>query len=164
MENEKENSIEKLKKRYSELQKKYSLPTFEEMNKNFSIEKADADSERLFREIIHLIAEKFQNYMRFIENLINPANASMFAFTFVKLIDNGKRNTLSEIYKKLSEIEIKLIKIDLNPEESVEAEFIKNSFKLWNEIKKDLYEIIDSAEKNFSAKQNSEENNRGYFG
>ncbi len=159
---EKENSIIKLKKKYSELEKKYSLPKFEEMNREFAIEKSDPDSEILFREIIHLIADKFQNYMRFIENLINPANSSMFAFSLMKVIDNGKRTKLSEIYKKISEMEIKLIKLDLKPDESSEADFIKESHKLWNEIKKDLYEIIESAEENWNTKQ--EENKKGYFG
>ena len=162
--NEKENSVKKLKEKYEIFQKKYSLPEFEEMNKIFAIEKADPDSELLLREIIHFIADKFQNYMRFLENLINPANSSMFAFSLMKLMDNGKRMQLSDIYKKISEIEIKLIKLDLKPDENSEADFIKDSYKLWNEINVELFEIIDSAEKNFSTTQNSEEIKKGYFG
>lgn len=160
----KTDETKKVREKYSELKEKYSFPEYEEMNKAFAIEKADSDSEILMREIIHLIADKFQNYMRFIENLINPANSSIFAFSLVKLIDNGKRTILSEIYKKISEMEIKLIKIDLNPEEKPQAEFINESYKVWNEIRKEMYEIIDSAEKNFSATQKSEENKKGYFG
>jgi len=159
---EKENNLEKVKELYSKFQRKYFLPEFTELNKEFGIEKADNDSEFFLKEIIKFIAEKFQNYMRFLENLINPANASMFAFSLIKITDNGKRAKLSEAYKKISEFEIKLIKLDLKSSEVSEAEFIKESYKIWMEIKKELYDVIDFIEKNFNTKH--EESKKGYFG
>jgi len=159
---EKGNNLEKVKELYSEFQKKYSLPEFTELNKEFGIEKAEDESEFFLKEVIKFIAEKFQNYMRFLENLINPANASMFAFSLIKITDNGKRAKLSEAYKKISEFEIKLIKLDLKSSEFSEAEFINESYKTWKEIKEELYDVIDFVEKNFNTKH--EEIKKGYFG
>lgn len=161
---EKENHIEKVKEKYAEYQKKYSLPEFSELNKEFGIEKSEVETEFFLKEIVKGIADKFQNYLRFLENLINPANSSMFAFSLVKVIDNGNRQKLSEAYRKISEFEIKLIKLDLKSSEISEAEFIKSSYKLWTEIREDLFEIINKAEENFSKIQNTEEGKRNYFG
>lgn len=159
---EDENNIKKLKEKYAILEKKYSLPKFDELNREFSIEKAEKDSEFLLKEIIHLMVDKFQNYIRFLENLINPTNASMFAFNLMKVIDPENKKKFSESYKKLSEIEINLIKLDIKPNEESEAKFIKEAFIKWREIQEDLYSVIEFAEKNWNNKQ--EQNKKDYFG
>lgn len=159
---DKEDSIVKLKEKYSILEKKYSLPKFEELNREFAIEKSEKDSEFLLREIIHFIIDKFQNYIRFLENLINPTNASIFGFSIMKTIDQERKTKLSEAYKKLSEIEMKLIKLDLRPSEEKEAEFIKESFKMWKTVREEIYEVIEFVEKNWDNKQ--EQNKKNYFG
>lgn len=159
---EKKDSIEKIKEKHAILKKKYSLPEWNELNREFGIEKIDEDSEFILREIIHLIADRIQNYMRFIENILNPSNASIFTFSLVKLIDEEKRKKLSENYKKISEIELKLIKLDLNATEENEAEFIEYSFKSWKLIKKDLYELITFIEDNWESKP--EQTKKDYFG
>ncbi len=162
MTKEEKEHIEKLKERFSEYQKKYSLPEFSELNKEFGIEKSEFETDFFLKEIIKGIADKFQNYMRFLENLINPVNASMFAFSLVKIIDNEKKTKLNEAYKKIAEFEIKLIKLDLKSSEESEAEFIKNSYKTWKEIREEIYDVITLAEENWNSKQ--EENKKGYFG
>jgi hypothetical protein len=159
---EKENQTEVIKKIYSKFDKKYSLPDFHEMNNEFGIEKADSDSEFPLKEIIKVVADKFQNYMRFLEGIINPSNSSLFAFSLVKLIDNGKRAKLAEVYTEISKIEIKLIKLDLNSTEEFEAEFLKESYETWKKIKKDIYEVINFVEENWNAKK--EETKKDYFG
>ena len=52
MPKEKESDLVRLKKDYAKLQKKYSLPSFENMNQDFSIEKAaELETDYLIREI-----------------------------------------------------------------------------------------------------------------
>lgn len=159
---EKENSLEKLKTKYAEFEKRLDLPEFKNLNNEFGIEKTDYDTDLFLKEIIKSIADKFQNYMRFIEGIINPSNTSIFVFNLVKLIDNGKRIKLSKVYEKISEFEVKLIKLDLESNEETEAQFINESYKIWIEIKKDIIEIIDFVNENWNAK--TEQNKRDYFG
>ena len=46
------DDLKKLKEEYKKIQKKYDLPSFEELNSDFSIEKAaDTETEYLIREI-----------------------------------------------------------------------------------------------------------------
>ncbi len=158
-----ETSLETLKKNYAELQKKHALPSFEEMNQDFGIDKAcDFEGELLIREIRRFITDKISNYMRLIENLINPVNVPIFVFSMVKMLDKDDKEALSEMYKKLGEVEINLIAVDLVYSEENEAKFIKDSFKVWQIIKKDLLKIIGKVK---SAKEIKPKNNdKNYFG
>lgn len=160
---DKERDLGELKRNYKLFQAKYSLPSFEDLNKDFGIEKAaEFETDFLIREIRKLVADKSSNYLRFIDTVLNPANAPMFVFSFIKMIGADEKNKLTEIYKKLIKEEIKLIELDLEFFEEKEAKFIREFYKFWQETKKELLKIIEKAEKSSDSK--SEENNRGYFG
>jgi len=155
--------LEVLKKEYEKLQKKQNLPSFEEMNKNFYIEKiAENETDILIREVRRMVGDRLANYMRLTENLLNPVNVPMFVFTILKMIEPEEKKKLSEVYKKLVQNEIKFVERDLDFDEDKEAEFIRNSYKLWEDIKKELVGIFEKVEKNQGSK--AEDNNRGYFG
>tara|TARA_Y100000310_G_scaffold308328_1_gene351312 strand:- start:717 stop:1205 length:489 start_codon:yes stop_codon:yes gene_type:complete len=159
----KEISLETIKEDYKELQKKYSLPSFEELDEDFQIEKTtEVETDHLLREMRKIIAEKLYNYLRFVETLLNPANAPMFIFSLVKSIGEDEKKELGEIYKKLATSEVKLIETDLVHSEEKEALFIKESYKLWQGIKKDLLKIIGHIKSNWDNKP--EGKSKGYFG
>lgn len=157
-----ESQLEKLKKEFSAIQKKYKLPSFSELNEDFSIEKIENESDFLVREVRRHIAEKFSNYLRFLEALLNPTGAPMFVFTVVKSLSNDDKKKITEIYKQLVQNEVKLLELDIEFSEKKEAEYIKNTFKMWQEIKKQLLRIVESIKKNWDSK--AEGNSKGYFG
>jgi hypothetical protein len=163
MENKDKTPLEELKEKYFELQKKYSLPEFDGMNKDFGIEKAaEFEGELLIREIRRFIGDRIANYMRLVENLINPVNVPIFVFSMVKVLDEEDKKALSEIYKKLGELEISLVGIDLDFSEEKEAKFIKESFEVWQIIKKDLVKIIEKVKSSKDSKP--KKNDKNYFG
>ena len=154
--------LEKLKTEYLELHNKHRLPSFKEMNEDFYIEKiAENETDILIREIRRMVGDRLANYMRFIENLLNPVNVPMFVFSVIKLIGVEEKNKLQEIYKKLIQNEIKFVERDLEFEENKEAEFIRQSYELWQEIKKELANILEKVDKNWGTK--TEESSKGYF-
>ncbi len=158
-----EEKLEKVKRDYEVLRKKYSLPDFKKLNEDFCIEKAaESETETLIREVRKLIGDKIVNYMRFLENIINPVNAPMFIFSIIKILDTEEKKKLSDIYKDLMKREIKFIELDLEFNEKKEAEFIKSSYKFWQGIKKDLMNIMEKINKKWDDK--SEVNSKGYFG
>ena len=158
-----ESKLEKLKKEYKKLQEKYKLPPFNELNEDFSIEKAaENETDFVIREVRRQISEKAYNYLRFIETLINPVNAPMSIMTLVKTFGVEEKNKLTEIYKKLMKNELDLISVDIEFSEKKEADFIKNTHKIWKEIKKDFMEVVKSVEKNWNTK--TENGSRKYFG
>ena len=155
--------LERLKTEYLALHNKYGLPSFQKMNEDFYIEKiSESETEMLIREVRRTVGERLENYMRLIESLLNPVNVPMFVFSIIKLIGSEEKNKLQEMYKKLIQNEIKFVERDLEFNESKEAAFIRESYELWQEIKKELAKIFEKVEKNWGTK--TEESNRGYFG
>ena len=160
---EKEKSLEKLKEKYLEIQEKFGLPDFDELNREFQIEKICVEeTDYLIREIRKFLADKFSNYMRFVEALLNPSNSPLFVFSIVKSFRANDKKDLQEIYKKFAKIEIDLVEIDLDFSEEKEAEFIKENYKVWKSIRKSLLEIVETVKKNWDNK--FEDNAKGYFG
>ena len=158
-----ENSLKNFKRKYATLKKKFSLPPFRNMNEDFQIEKmSEEETEMPLREIKRIMGEKFSNYHRFVEVLINPSNAPLFVFSMLKSLDDGEKAVLMETYGKLTEIEILMVETDIEYSDRKEAEFIKNSYVTWQDIKKNLSTIIDK----IKSKGNNERKNgnAGYFG
>lgn len=163
MTKDKKSDLEELKKEYAKLQKKYALPDFEKLNKDFQIEKvAESETDFLIREIRRVMAEKFANYLRFTETILNPVNAPMFVFSIIKTMGAEEKKRLTEVYKKLAKIEISLIELDVEFSEERDARFIKEAYKFWQEIKGDVLKTLDAVKKNWDNK--FEVNKKGYFG
>jgi len=155
--------LENFKEEYNKIQEKYDLPSFEELNSDFAIEKAaDNETEYLVREIRRYVSDKLFNYLRFTETLLNPVNAPLWIFSIVKTMDESQKKKLSEIYKKLAENELRLFELDLSFSEENEAVFIKRGYKLWKEIQGEYLDFLDKVKKNWGNK--FEVNNKGYFG
>lgn len=159
---EKESNLEDLKKDYKKIQEKYNLPSFEDLNQNFQIEKiSEVETDYLLREIRKFIADKFSNYLRFIEAMLNPMNVPMFIFSLIKTIGPEEKNKLTKIYKKFAKIEVEIISLDLVFSENKDAEFIKKSYEVWEEVKKELSGILKVVEGNWENK--SQSNEKGYY-
>lgn len=157
------SKLELLKENYGKLQKEYDLPDFNKLNEEFSIEKiAEVETDFLIREVTKVIADKFSNYLRFVEFIINPINSPMFIFSIIKTIGEGEKKKLSDLYKELSRIELDIIELDVNFSEEKEADFINNSYKVWINIKKDISEVLNKVKSNWDKK--NEVTNNAYFG
>jgi len=160
---EDEKKLDDFKIEYGKLQSKYSLPGYKEMNEDFNIERiSDIETEYVLREIRKFIADRFSNYMRFVEAILNPSNAPMFVFSVIKLLGKEDKKLLDETYKMFVKIEVQLIELDISYNEENEARFIIQSYKDWQKIKESVLKIISTIKKNWENK--TENNNKGYFG
>ncbi|PIN91193.1 hypothetical protein COU57_01525 [Candidatus Pacearchaeota archaeon CG10_big_fil_rev_8_21_14_0_10_32_14] len=157
------STLAELKKNYAVLQKKYSLPSFDDLNKDFYIERvSDIETDYILREMRKFISERYSNYMRFVEAILNPVNAPMFVFSIIKLLGKEDKKQLESIYTRFMQIELDLIELDIQTSEVKEADFIKKSYKDWQEFKKSMTTVFDTIKKN---KENKAEKNDGnYFG
>ena len=164
MENKKDNkellSIEELKKEYNKQKEKYGLPEFSELNEIFDIEELDTETEFFLRKLRKIISDRVAGYLRFLEIILNPSNAPMFFFTLIKL-DNNDKETLTRIYEKLGNLEIEVVKLDLEYKEEKEVEFIKKVFKIFSEIRNDILKVVDKMTNDGNIKK---EEGRSYFG
>ena len=129
------SNLENLKKDYKKIQKKYDLPNFDELNKDFQIEKvAETETDFLIREIRKFMADKFSNYLRFIEAILNPVNAPMFIFSIIKSIGIEEKKKLTDIYGKLSKTELFYVALSyfqyMNPDKPMDEAEFQNFVKL----------------------------------
>lgn len=158
-----ESALGLLKKKYSEISVKYGLPSFEQMNQDFSIEKAsESETDLLIREIRKFISDKFSNYLRFIEALIHPISSPLFVFSIIKTLEVSDKEKLNEIYKKLAKREVELVERDIVYDEEKEVAFIKSAFEEWQGIKKEMIGVFDVVKRNWDNKGQGK--NNGYFG
>jgi hypothetical protein len=155
-----ECNLKKLKENYSTLQGRYNLPSFEKLNENFNVEKlADSETDFLLREVRSCIVDKFLNYLRFTESLINPSSSPMFVFAVIKTLGATEKEKLMELYKKIAKIEVELIELDLEYSEKKEADSIIQYYEIWQTIKKDFIEIIRVIKKNWDTKVEGDKGN-----
>ncbi len=157
------SNLEEMKKDYLVLQKKYSLPSFRELNEEFDIEKvSENETECLLREIRKNIMEKVISYLRFIEMLLNPSNAPLFFFALVKGLTSQDKRILEKLYDKLGSFEIEVIELDCDYSEKNEAEFINKLLKEWRSVREDMIKLVEVLKRNWN--QKSSKNDKGYLG
>jgi hypothetical protein len=158
-----EFNLTKLKEEYETLRAKYNLPSFENLNKDFQIEKiTESETEFILKEARRYITDKFFSYLRFLESILTPSNAPMFVFAITKTLGTREREKLIELYKKIAKIEVDVIGLDLEYSEDAEANAIRKYHDLWQGIKRELLEIVEVIKKNWDNK--IEDNGKGYFG
>ena len=157
-----ESELETFKEEFCKLREKFALPSFEELNQDFSIEKlCDVETDYLVREIRKFISDKLYNYLRFVESILQPVNSPMFVFSLLKSLGVEEKNKLKDIYAKLSRLEIDLIEVDVSYSEEKEVAFIQKAFVIWQGIKKDVLDISEVAKRNWENK--AEFNGKNYF-
>lgn len=162
-EKETKSCLESLKRDYSKLQKKYSLPGFQELNEEFDIEKiAENETDFLLREVRKAIMDKVINYLRFVEMLLNPSNAPMFFLSLIKGLTSQDKRILERLYEKLGNFEIDVICLDCKYNEKDEAEFIKKLTKEWKDVSDEMIKLTEILKRNWSQKSGKGE--RGYLG
>lgn len=158
-----EFGLEKLKKDYEKISKKFSLPSFQQLNEEFEIERiADRETDILLREVRKAITEKAIAFLRFMELMINPSSAPFFMLSIIKHFNSSDKKTVEKIYRELCEFEIKAINLDFRYSEKAEAEFIKYALKKWQSLKEDLDEMSKIIERAWNA--SFEKKERNYFG
>ncbi len=155
--------LDELRIAYNLLQKKHSLPGFEELNANFDIGKIERDSGNLLREVRRAMVEKVAHYLRLMELMLNPAQASPIFLILMKEINSSDRQILDKLFSAFIEVEISSYKLDIGYSEVDEVEFIKKIYIIWKDSKSELIKLLNIFERNW--KNNSSKNikSKGYF-
>ncbi|MEI6731895.1 MAG: hypothetical protein WCK90_04400 [archaeon] len=136
--------LKDLKKEYADLQKKYKLPSFKELNDDFEIDKIDRETDNMLRLIRKVMMEKIANSLAFVEMIANPGNAPRVYLNFIKGITNGERKDLEILFDKLGKMSMVSISAEIDYSEKKEAELIKYILKDWNAIKPNFRKIMEA--------------------
>lgn len=155
--------IDELKNVYSLLQKKYGLPGFEDLNANFDIGKIERNSGNLLREVRRAMVEKVAHYLRLMELMLNPSQASPIFLILLKEINSSDRQVLDKVFSAFIEIEVESYKLDVEYSEADEVIFIKKIYSIWKDNKSDLINLLNILERNWKNKSSKNNKAREYF-
>lgn len=155
--------LEKLKRDYEEIKKKYSLPDYKALNEEFDIEKLqDKETDMLLREVRRALTEKITSYLKFVEMFIAPGETPMFFLVLMKGLSISEKKILEELYTELGKMEIKALALDNLSDDKKEADFIKHVYAKWPNIKEKFAIIFSELEKSFEKTTLKKE--KGYLG
>ena len=162
---EKENKLEKYKREYEKLQKKHSLPAYEQLNNYFDIEElANKNTDRTLMLIRRRITEKTGSYLRFMEVFLNPSQAPLFYMVLTKGMPEEGRKAINEMYFDLGKVEIDHMRMELKDyDESAEAEVIKDFANVWTKVREQMKLLVGIFDKQWKQKI-SEAREKTYFG
>jgi hypothetical protein len=157
------DELAKIKKDYEKLKVKYKLPSFNELNVDFEIEKLqDRETDFLLRSVRRTMVEKVAVLLRFLEIIVNPTESPtpLYIFSVMKNVSPEMKKIIEKIYKEMTSIELNSLSLDIDYSEKNEAAFIKEVIRAWPSIKKDLKEIT----KKLGVAWTHEKMHDGYFG
>ena len=148
---------------YNALKSEYSLPDFDKLSEDFDVEKSvEKESNYLLREVRRVVNDKLSGYIHLLENLINPSNPPMFILSAIRNLDSDDKDLIKKIYKKLSKLQIEVLRLDTVYIEKDEAKYIIEAYSIWQDAKKDLIKIIDKFGE--TVEKDDPKKERGYFG
>jgi len=156
-----EKDIAYVKKEYEKVRQKYSLPSFEEMNNEFEIERLlERDTELFIRRLRRAVFEKISHMLRFLELMINPQSAPMFIHGIIDSISNDTKKIVEKIYAEGCKIEMRSFALEMISNEKDEIEFIKDIIKKWVDMKKNVEKLNQEIDRAWIKKEEKEEKKR----
>lgn len=152
----------KIEAEYNKLCKKFKLPKFEEIDREFEI--STLENERfLINNILRRIVEKLEVYTEAIGNLVHPDASSLTSMYEIRYFSDDEKNDMYKLFKKLMKINREIVELLLDADEKKEADFLNGFFNEWLNMKNDLKAYISKMKESWE-KESTIEEDLGYFG
>jgi len=150
-----------VKTKYEELQKKYNLPSYKEINKDFELSIME-EEKFLLRQVRRKIAEKVEAYSKMIEPILMPESnqASMYE---CQLVTEEEKSKLYKLFKKMLYFDRFSIETSVNETNEQTAKFINEFWGEWSSIKSELSELFKKLKEGWTKEFELEEK-RNYLG
>ena len=147
---------------YKKLQKKYSLPNYNELNKHFELDYIE-DPFFLLRSIRRRIHEKIVFFAKISEKILFPNQTLMIEMYESKFFSEKENEEILELYEKLLELDRKALLLNVSSTDAKEAEYIKAVYKKLPTITKKVSFIIEKTDKSWKQSKSDLTKNH-YFG
>jgi hypothetical protein len=154
--------LSKFKDQFNEKAKKFGLPSFSDLNKDFEIEKFDRETETILRAVRKTMMERIVNSLGFLDMLLNPGSAPRMYYPFLKSMTENDRKMMNNVYSKFSDLSLVALKLELEYDEKAEAKMIKQIADGWSEVRADFKALVGRIEN--PGKDNPSKKERSYFG
>ena len=156
-----EMKLAEFKEKYAVLAEKHKLPSFEEINKDFDIDRVCYETDFILRMVRRSMKDKITSYLSFLEMLINPVNAPRIYQMYMKSLSEDENKLLTGIYEALGKFNFEALPWEFNSTEEEDAKAIKRTLEVWNESIGDFKKLLEGMKVPDS---NESKRERGYFG
>lgn len=150
-----------INEKYVKLQEKYKLPYFDDLEKTFDVSCIEHDK-FLLKEIRRKIGEKLEHFTKILEGIISPDTNFTGMYEYKSFNDDEKKQIM-DLYRKIMFFYRGCMELDVCYEEAQEAEFIKNIWKQWNNIEKDMKKLFKKLKDSWQREDTTKED-LGYLG
>ena len=140
---------------------KYKLPNFKDLDSEFEISFIKEEA-FLLRNIRRKVTDKIILSCRIIESLIYPTQSNIITAIESKSLDDEQKNKMDYLYKKFMIFERESLRLDMNPSEKGDADYIIDVFNKWSKLKKEMKKIVLIMKDSWVKEEKSDKNN--YFG
>ena len=130
----------KAKKQYASIQKKYKLPSFEELDSEFEIGSIESE-DYMLREIRKRFGEKIRDVCGFVGEVLHP-ESNLADLYESRVFEEHEKAELFELYKKLMVADRTVAELTIQNEEKLDAEFIRDFSREWEKMKPQLVKFI----------------------
>lgn len=115
-----------MNKEYNTLQKKYKLPNYEDLDRDFQISSMD-EKDNLIRSIVRHIYDNYDFFTRLLGEIIQP-DTSISSMKEASELSLQERTLILEIHRKMMHTIKGLIELNLDYSEKAAAEQIKETY------------------------------------
>ncbi len=142
-----------VKKEYEVLQKKYKLPSLDDLQKTFMFTNIETCNPLLTGVRVH-ITEKIDYFLSLLQEFLNPDTEITNIYEY-KSLDEKSKLEIFNIYKRMMAYSRQSNILFLTYDETEEAVFIKNVYNNWSDISKILKKHLLSLQKEWEKKETS---------
>ena len=154
-----------LKQDYEKLKKKYNLPDYDKLDFEFELLYITGIQEINFplRYIRRRMCDKISWYIGHMQSILQPNPSSIINMQESSFLAEDK-DKITELIKELIRITSVSILRELEYDEKEDAEFIKNNFKRWIDLKKELIILNKKIINKWKEKIKEEKSKEKYIG
>jgi len=155
-----------LKQNYQKLVGKYSLPAFEQLDKEFEILYMRDIFEVAYplRFIRRRINDKISWICNMIQTIMQPNPGSLINMEESTFFSKEQKESYKQLLKELMYLERISLNLDIETSEEKDAEFIKTTFSKWDEIKSKILEITNVLKEGWKKETSKKNKNHNYMG
>ena len=162
-EKDKEKGKERdMDKEYESVKKKYSLPDFKELDREFCIGKLE-DVPFFLRSILLKMIERLETVFKLLSDIVQPSESQLATMYEAEVFSDDEKKILFDLMKKMAYFHRELALKDLNYDDDSAAAAINKFYKEWLGMKKEVTKIMEKLRDAWKGEA-STKFEAGYFG
>jgi hypothetical protein len=130
-----------MKEEYDKLRKKYTLPEFDKLDKEFEISTMEEEG-FILANIRRKMTDKIEQFAKVLEGLLHP-EADLAGLNECRVFhDQAQMEELFDLYKKLMISHRESLIVGIKGDEKETAAYITSTFSDWEKVKESMIKIL----------------------